>query len=404
DRFKLINDSLGHAAGDRLLETIAQRLKQSLRVTDTISRPAGRQSLARLGGDEFTVLLDTVRRSDDVARVAERLMNVIRQPIPFDGQALTTTASIGIVVADDSRVYDSANDLLRDADIAMYRAKAGGKNRYALFDKPMHDAAVARLTLETQLHAAIDRQELALEYQPIVCFKTGQVHGLEALLRWRRQGQLVSPMDFIPVAEDTGAILPIGRWAIEEAVRQMAQWRDRNPGLPAIRMAVNLSRKQLSDPKLVACLLAATQKHGIDPGQLDLEITESAVMDNSHDAMQMLHDLRATGAKISMDDFGVGYSSLACLQQFPVDVLKIDRSFIENLSLKHDAEAVIQAMLTLAHGLGLSVVAEGLEAAEQVELLRSLNCDYGQGYFFSRPMWAGDVERYLNEHAAKRAA
>ena len=404
DRFKVINDSLGHAAGDHLLTTVARRIRGCLRGNDTVSRPLPEQTVARLGGDEFTVLLDGVRRPADAARVARRFLKAAGQPVLFDGHELLCTASIGLVVAGGNQMYASGTDLLRDADIAMYRAKAMGKNCYATFDPTMHDAAVTRLKLETDLQAALDRNELVLKYQPLVCLKTGQLHGVEALIRWQHDGEMMNPVDFIPIAEDTGLILPIGQWVICHAVAQLAKWRSAHPTLEHFSMAVNLSRKQLCDTDLVRCVQAATTEFGIDPGDLELEITESTVMDNGPVARRTLGELRAAGVRVSMDDFGVGYSSLSCLHQFPVNVLKIDRSFVEDLSSKGDEGAVIRAVVTLAHGLGLEVVAEGLESFEQVEYIRALNCDYGQGYYFSAPLPADELERYLLANAFKAAA
>jgi predicted signal transduction protein with EAL and GGDEF domain len=414
DRFKLVNDSLGHAAGDQLLLTLTDRLAACLRPTDAVAAPelpgsdqpslatGGDDSIARLGGDEFTVLLDEIASPPDALRVADRLLHVVRQPLVFEGHDLYSTASIGVVVAGAS--YTSARDVLRDADAAMYRAKAEGKNRAVLFDATMHEQAVARLGLEHDLRRAIERGELSLNYQPLVGLASGELEGFEALLRWRRAGKPVSPAEFIPVAEDTGVILPIGQWVLTEAVRQMADWRNRGlAGADTITMAVNVSRKQLADPSFVAHARTVTTEHGVPPSAIKLEITESVIMADGALALAQLQALRALGFAIAVDDFGTGYSSLSCLHQFPIDVVKLDRSFITHFAGRRDAAAVIHATVTLAHSLGISVVAEGLESAEHVTLLRELDCDTGQGYHFAKPLPGPDAEAYLVKNAAAAA-
>jgi predicted signal transduction protein with EAL and GGDEF domain len=415
DRFKVVNDSLGHAAGDQLLLTLAGRLSACLRPTDTVAPPELRadnghdpaaspatpppsskdaSAIARLGGDEFTVLLDEIAAPADALRVADRLLHVIRQPLTFEGNDLYSTASIGVVVADAK--YASARDVLRDADAAMYRAKAEGKNRAVLFDATMHQQAVARLGLEHDLRHAIGRGELSLCYQPLVGLAHGALEGFEALLRWRRNGKPVSPAEFIPVAEDTGIILQIGRWVLGEAVRQLADWRRRGLSIAdAITMAVNVSRKQLADPDFVEHARRVTTEHGVPPSAIKLEITESVIMADGELALAQLQALKKFGFAIAVDDFGTGYSSLSCLHQFPIDVVKLDRSFITHFAGRRDAAAVIHATVTLAHSLGISVVAEGLETAEDVTLLRDLDCDTGQGYHFAKPLPAPEAEAYL---------
>jgi diguanylate cyclase (GGDEF)-like protein len=392
DRFKLVNDSLGHAAGDQLLRTVTERLTRTVRDTDTVAPPPA-QSVARLGGDEFTVLLDDLAQPADALRVAERLLNVIRQPLAFEGREVFTTASIGVVLAGPD--YDSARDVLRDADVAMYRAKADGKNRCVLFDATMHQQAVARLELESNLRRALERGELLLHYQPIVSMATRDLDGFEALIRWKRDEQMISPAQFIPVAEDTGLILPIGRWVLEEAVRQLAAWRDAAPDALPITISVNVSRKQLADPDLVAHARAVVENYNVDPAQVKLEVTESVVMENGDAARQKLKELREIGFRFAMDDFGTGYSSLSCLHQFPIDVVKLDRSFIQHFAGRRDAAAVIHSVITLAHNLGISVVAEGLETAEQAALLEELDCDLGQGYLFAKPLPADEAQKLL---------
>jgi PAS domain S-box-containing protein len=410
DRFKVVNDSLGHAAGDKLLTTVAARLSGCLRRADSVEGPHGGTPhggggdgsdgtgqgpavIARMGGDEFTVLLDGLREPSDAARVAARILSAVCRPVEFAGQEIATTASVGIVVGGPH--YASHEEVLRDADVAMYKAKTAGKNRYALFDDALHAAAVSRLRLETDLRGAIGRGELLLHYQPIVSLATRELVGFEALVRWRRGGRLVSPADFIPVAEETGLIVPIGRWVLAEACRQMAAWRAAHPGRPPVSVSVNVSRKELGDPDLVPHLNRVLAETAMDPALLKLEITESLVMDDGQAARAVLRRLKDAGVKLSLDDFGTGYSSLSCLHTFPIDELKIDRSFILNMGGRRDAVAVIQAVVSLAHHLGMKVVAEGLESAEHVALLQALDCDCGQGYLFSKPLAAAAAEVVL---------
>jgi diguanylate cyclase (GGDEF)-like protein len=390
DRFKVINESLGHAAGDKLLVTLADRLQKCLREGDTAT-------LARMGGDEFTVLLDEVRDYTDAVRVAQRIQKSFAEPLDFDGHDISSTVSIGIVNGSDN--YDSAKDLLRDADAAMSRAKSAGKNRYAVFNPAVHASAVNRLRLESDLRKALERNELSLAYQPLVSLADRHLIGFEALVRWSHPTRgPVSPADFISVAEDMGLIVPMGQWVITEACRQLADWRTRFPHLPALSVAVNLSRKQLADADLVAHLKRTLDQTQINPAALKLEITESSIMEDVHAAQQVLSQIRSLGLSLHMDDFGTGYSSLSCLHQFPLDGLKIDRSFILNGTGRRDYAAVIQAIVALAHNLNMRVVAEGLESLEQVALLQALECDYGQGYFFSPPLPPQSATQFLHSH------
>ena len=399
DGFKLVNDSLGHAAGDKLLCAVAERLRGCLRSTDAVMRgttlplQARQNTVARMGGDEFTVLLEEVTDSSDAARVAERILKALARPVEFDGSELTTTASVGIVIGGSE--YDSSRELARDADLAMYRAKAQGRNRYAIFDARMHESAVSRLHLENNLRRVIDRGELLLHYQPVLCLATRELTGFEALVRWRREGRLVSPAAFIPVAEDTGLIIPIGAWVLREACRQLAAWRVENPHIPPVSVSVNLSQRQLSDPAFPAMVAAALAEHRIDPGSLVLEITERMVMDESESAVATLAAIRELGVKLALDDFGTGYSSLSCLHKLPIDELKIDRSFIDSLSERRDTGAVVQAIIEMAHKLGIRVVAEGVETPEQTAFLQTLECDAAQGYHFAEPLDPIAAETYL---------
>jgi diguanylate cyclase (GGDEF)-like protein/PAS domain S-box-containing protein len=404
DRFKVINDSLGHAAGDRLLVAIADRLHRVVHAGPDQSgggaadRWRDPPTIARLGGDEFTVLLEGLPGADDAARLAERALAEIGRPLEFAGHEVGTTASIGLVAcggADGAGAYQTAKDLLRDADTAMYRAKSGGKNRCVRFDATMHASAVARLRLESDLRRSVERGELLLHYQPILSLETRDLAGFEALVRWRRDGTLVSPAEFIPVAEDTGLIVPIGAWVLREAVGQLAGWRAQFPGAAGgLSVSVNVSRRQLSDPDLVAEVRRALATGRVEPGAVKLEITESAIVQDEDAARRTLAELRAAGVRIAMDDFGTGYSSLGCLHRFPIDVLKVDRSFVRNVSDRRDAAAV-HAIVGLAHNLGMTVVAEGVEHQEQVAFLQGLGCDYGQGYLFAKPLPAADAAAFI---------
>ncbi len=403
DRFKLVNDSLGHAAGDFVLTTISERLSRCLRTTDSLALEQGAEAVARHGGDEFTVLLESLRSAEDAARVAGRLLEAISQPMQYESHELQFTGSIGISVCDSQRKYNDASDIVRDADTAMYLAKSEGKNRYAVFDEQLHQAALARLMLESDLRKAMENMDFVLHYQPIVSLETREIDEFEALIRWNRNGELVSPAVFIPLAEENGLIQKIGRWVIHKAVRQLADWRSRHPVAMDVSVSVNLSRHQLSDPELIECIRSATALNDIPPSSLTIEITESVIMERSDKARKTLNDLRSLGVRLSMDDFGTGYSSLACLQQFPLHVLKLDRGFMMNSEGQSAASSLLYSIVTLAHNLGMSVVAEGLETPEQAGFLHSLDCDFGQGYCFARPMSVYDAEQFLISRARNAA-
>ncbi|MBD2464714.1 EAL domain-containing protein [Oscillatoria sp. FACHB-1407] len=384
DRFKVVNDSLGHMMGDRLLIAIARRLSNCLRPGDTI---------ARLGGDEFVILLEGIQDSKDVTSVADRIQNELSQPFNLDGHEIYTSASIGIALSGNE--YDSAVNVLRDADTAMYRAKALGKSRYEIFDRGMHVSAVALLQLETDLRRAIDRKELQIYYQPIVSLKHSRLDGFEALLRWcHPERGIVSPAEFIPIAEETGLILPIGLWVLQEACAQMRAWHLQFPDRLPLTVSVNLSGKQFT-PELITHIKHILRQTQLSAKYLRLEITESVLMENTDSAAMMLSELQAMGIRLSMDDFGTGYSSLSYLHRFPIDTLKIDRSFISKID--HDGEqlAIVRTIMTLAWNLGMDVIAEGVETLMQVAQLRSLKCEYGQGYFFSKPLDIQAVERLI---------
>lgn len=375
DRFKLVNDSLGHLAGDELLKAIAKRLQSSLRPSDTV---------ARLGGDEFGILLTNIQELENITSVVNRIQNSVRQPLNLEGQEVFTTASIGIALS--SAGYDSAQDLMRDADIAMYRAKVLGKARSCLFNKTMHQIAVNRLRLETDLRRALERQELRLHYQPIVSLNTGEITGFEALVRWSHpEDGLISPSQFIPVAEETGLINQIGWWVLREACLKLRIWQLTFPKETPLTMSVNLSGKQFAQPGLIEQVDLILRETGCDRNSLKLELTESAIMEHSN-ANSVLEKLRSLGVMLDIDDFGIGYSSLDRLSQFPINTLKIDRSFVSRIDAGGRNVEIVKAIVTLAHTLGMNIVAEGVETAQQLTQLKALNCEFAQGYIFSKPL------------------
>ncbi len=393
DRFKVINDSLGHHIGDQLLIAIARRLERRLRGVDTV---------ARLGGDEFIILLEDIRTAAEATAFAENLQSELAAPFKIGDQEIFTSASIGIVMS--SRDYKRPEEILRDADSAMYRAKALGTAKITQFDKSMHDQALRLLQLETDLRRAVERQEFFLVYQPIVSLDTAQLVGFEALLRWQHPERgFVNPSEFIPVAEETGYIIPIGQWVLEEACQQMRKWQAaRSEELP-LQISVNLSGKQLAQDNLVEQITDTLKRTGIAAHQIKLEITESVVMENVEAASATLNQLRALGLPISMDDFGTGYSSLSYLHRLPIDTLKIDRSFVTRIVESHEKADIIRAIVVLAANLGLSVIAEGVETPEQLERLQKLECGNGQGYLFAKPLGAAEAGRLVEQLQQWRA-
>ncbi|MEX0272135.1 EAL domain-containing protein [Leptolyngbyaceae cyanobacterium UHCC 1019] len=384
DRFKVINDSLGHLVGDQLLVEIAQRLASCLSPENTI---------ARLGGDEFTILLDPIKNTSDAEKVAEQIHQVLKLPFNLNGYEVFTTASIGITSSVTG--YAQPEEVLRDADAALYHAKEHGKARSALFDTAMYNQAMSLLQLEMALRWAIERQELRVYYQPIVSLTTGRIIGFEALVRWLHPEQgLVSPAQFIPVAEETGLIIPIGQWVLYESCRQLRQWQTQFPTASTLTISVNLSSKQFSQPNLVAQVEQVLKDTGLSSNHLKLEITESGIMNNAESAA-LLRQFQALKVHLCIDDFGTGYSSLSRLRQFPINTLKIDRSFVSTMREAVEDAEVVQAIITLAHNLGMDVVAEGIETAEQLAHLRRLHCEQGQGYFFSKPLNSQAAETLL---------
>ena len=374
DNFRTVNESLGHQAGDSLLVQVAARLVASTESTQPSGNGTAQSTVARLGGDEFIVLVDRVDGENDAAAIAERFTQALRDPIEVAGHEVVASASVGAALSAPGR--DRPESLLRCADLALYRAKANGKNGHVLFDLSLESHALERLELEADLRLALERGEFRLHYQPLIQLESGRLAGWEALVRWEHPSRgLIPPAAFIPIAEDTGLIVPIGAWVVREACRQARDWQDRFPGEPNRTMSVNLSGRQFAHPGLVAEIHDALQNVRLDPRRLLLEITESVVMQDAAGAVRILHQLKALGIRVAIDDFGTGYSSLAYLKRFPVDVLKIDRSFVEGIGLDAQDSAIVRSVVVLAKSLGLSVTAEGIETPRQHDHLRQLGCD-----------------------------
>jgi diguanylate cyclase (GGDEF)-like protein len=409
DRFKVVNDSLGISAGDWLLVQIAERLLGSIRRDDAILRTAevGRMAgrlvevglVARVGGDKFTILLDNIRNASEGIRVAERIQKSIQAPFDIDGQAVFTTASVGIAFSGTG--YSAAEDMLGDANTAMARAKTLGKARYEMCDPSMHATAAGRFRLETDLRLATEKQEFLVHYQPIVSLIDFRITGFEALVRWQRPGfGLVMPGGFISAAEDTGLILWIGEWILQEACRQICVWNARFPGTPPFTMAVNISAMQFAQANLVSQIAQVLSETGLAPEALRLELTESVTMRDEERTTRILSELRNLGVRLCIDDFGTGYSSLSYLRRFALDILKIDRSFVTDMLINSESHEIVRTILSLGKNLRMKVVAEGVETLEQMTLLRSLGCEFAQGYLFSRPLDSAAVERTLVESQA----
>jgi diguanylate cyclase (GGDEF)-like protein/PAS domain S-box-containing protein len=385
DRFKVVNDSLGHIVGDQLLVAITQRLKTCLRPTDTI---------ARLGGDEFTILLDNIRGLEDAIQVVERIHEVLEQPFKLNNYEVFTSTSVGIVPVTAN--CDQPEEILRNADIVMYRAKEKGRGCHAVFDSAMHNTALNLLQLEIDLRRAIEQEELSLYYQPIVSLTTGAIMGFEALIRWQHpQRGMVSPIEFVPIAEETGLIIPIGWWILDRSCRQLYQWQQQFPLYQPLSISVNLSAKQFTQPDLVSQIDRILRHSCLDPQSLKLEITEGELMVDDEIVSSILARLKKIGIQLSIDDFGTGYSSLSRLHQLPINTLKIDRSFIQEILHNGDSTEIPKAIITLAHNLQMDVVAEGIETQEQLTQLQALACDYGQGYLFSAPIAVSEATRLL---------
>lgn len=377
DGFQTINASFGQPAGDKVLIEIAERLVQKVRSGDTV---------ARLGGDEFALLLDDVKDMRNALRVAERLQAELAKPFLVDGREVLTSASVGIAAG--TSTYKRSADALRDAGTAMARAKRLGPGQIAVFDIRMHTQAVTRLKLETDLRRAADRQEFLLHYQPVVSLQSGRIVGFEALLRWQHPERgLISPGESLPVAEEIGLLIPLGKWVLQNASRQLRAWQVEFPVAPPLSMSVNLSCKQfLQSGELLTIVDETLKATGLDPRSLALEVTETVMMENAEAALATLAQLKDRQLRISIDDFGTGYSSLSYLQRLPIDNLKIDQSFVAQMKPAGESLEIVRSIITLAHSLGKLVIAEGVETGEQLALLRSLGCEYGQGYFFSKPL------------------
>ncbi len=383
DRFKNINDTLGHDAGDQLLQTIAQRFTQNLRASDVV---------ARLGGDEFVVLLQDIHSEQDARLIAQKLIASAVEPIHVLGQECRVTASIGICMYPADA--DDGQSLMKNADIAMYRAKEEGKNTYQFYSPNLQARTLERLDLENHLRQAVEQNELFLQYQAKRDLKTGAVAGVEALVRWQHPTLgVVPPNDFIPLAEETGLIVLIGRWVLNTACQQSARWQQQ--GLLPVCMSVNLSHRQFYDEHLIGDIQQALETSGLHPDHLELEITESMVMQNTNRAIEILKGIKALGVRLAIDDFGVGYSSLAQIKRFPIDTLKVDSSFIKDIPGNFEDKAITQAIIAMGKTLSLTVIAEGVETVEQESFLREHDCDQSQGFYFSRPLLAEGFEALL---------
>lgn len=387
DRFKGVNDGLGHQAGDELLIEIARRLERCVRPSDT---------LARLGGDEFTVLLEDIASEVDATRIADRIQKELSAPFLVHGQEVFSSASLGIALS--SSHYERPEDMLRDADIAMYRAKAGGRSRHQVFDVDMHQRAVSLLRLETDLRRAIERRELVPYYQPIIDLGTRSLRGFEALCRWRHPSRgMIMPDVFIPVAEETGLIGALGEFMLTESCRQMRAWQLQYPRTPALGISVNVSTRQLAQCDVAEQVKRVLSETGLDPASLTLEITESALMQNLKTGAAVIQRLHEMAVRLHIDDFGTGYSSLSYLQSFPVHTLKVDKSFVSRMEdAPHQAE-IVRAIVSLAQNLGMEVTAEGVETNAQADALQDLQCTNAQGFLFSRPLPADEAERLIVE-------
>ena len=397
--FKVVNDSLGHDVGDGLLKAVARRLRTQLRPEDTI---------ARLGGDEFAVLLEGVASLSDATEVAERIAQILRAPFPLlEGQEKVVTSSMGISLSTPeapSGEDEQENLLLRNADTAMYRAKVNGKARYEVFDKSMHSQALERLKLESDLRRALEKGELRLYYQPKVRLKTGEVFAMEALVRWEHPEQgLILPSQIIPLAEETGLILPLGQWVLRESCRQTRRWHDQFPDISPLGVCVNLSAKEFEHHDLVEDVARNLHETELDPSTLTVEITESILMEDVPRTVAVLEEVKSLGVKLGVDDFGTGYSALSYLKRFPIDCLKIDRSIIEGLGQDSTDEAVATAAIVLAHALGAQVTAEGIMTSEQLGRLRALGCDAGQGFYFCEPRLSEAAITHVLETSENRS-
>ena len=388
DRFRLVNDGLGHAVGDQLLTAVSERLRPCFRSVD---------AFVRISGDEFGILLDDITDVSDTLRVADRIQEHLALPFEFGGEEIFTSARMGIALS--STGYERAEDAVRDATLALHRVQSGTAVRHQVFDPVMHQRAHARLELETDLRWALERKEFRLFYQPIVSLEDGAIIGIEALLRWEhpRRG-LLEPSEFLSVAEETGMIIPLGSWVLEHACRHMQEWRERIAPDSRLSLSVNLSVKQVLWSEITQHIRSVLEETGLEGRLLRLEMTESAIMDDADPMISVLADLKALDVSLDIDDFGVGYSSLRYLHRFPIDSLKIDRSFIANLHERRESEEIVRTILALARNIGVSVVAEGVETAEEMALLKEMKCDFAQGHLFSEPLSHDQIAPLLEGH------
>lgn len=399
DNFKIINDSLGHKAGDIVLCHVADRLREAVRTTDTLGRPADGIA-ARLGGDEFVILLEELTDPEQATVVATRMRDVLSNPIVLEGRQIIVGGSLGIAIG--TAKHESGDALLREADTAMYRAKFSGKSRVCVFDQKMHEAVLARLSLETDMRGAETRGEFHLAYQPVVKLATGEIVGFEALLRWNHpQRGAMLPEAFIPIAEESGQISRLGAWVVEHVAEVAAEWRAKGLLRDHMSLSLNVSRLQLLDEQLMETVTKSLTRHNLPGKFLAFEVTENAVMQGSKDVVSMLRKLRDMGSDVLMDDFGTGHSSLSCLHKFPISVLKIDRSFVDTMRSSSDYAAVVQAIVVLAHNLRAKVIAEGIETAAHLTQLQTLDCDFGQGYIFSHAVPRAQAEALLAKGTIK---
>ena len=385
DRFKVVNDSLSHEAGDKLLIQVANRLRGCLRPEDTV---------ARLGGDEFVVLFEDILSVNDGLTVADRIAQGLLHPFSIDGQDVFTTCSMGIAISSSSETLPA--ELLRDAEVAMYRAKAKGEGTIEIFDPSMNAQALARFQMESELRRALERAEFVLHYQPVVGLRTGRIEGWEALVRWQHPERgMVPPLDFISLAEETGLIVPLGKWVLEEACRQAGAWSRKFPAEAPRLMNVNISARQFQHKELITTVLEALAAASLQPGSLKLEITESIMMKDPIASLEAMKTFKSMNIHLVIDDFGTGYSSLSYLKRFPVDTLKVDKSFVDGLGKDPESTAIVSAVISLAKALGMRVTAEGIETLEQMQHLQRLDCDQGQGYHFAKPLPPGLAEDLL---------
>jgi diguanylate cyclase (GGDEF)-like protein len=389
DQFKRINDTLGHTTGDRLLQAVAGRLRDGIRAQDTLalSENEAALGLARLGGDEFCILLTEISQFHDAARVARRILESLAEPFKLDDNELFVTTSIGIALFPSDG--DTPEALIKNADAAMYYAKSQGRNNYQFYGKTMNSRALEKLAMESQLRKAIERSEFELHFQPKLDLRTGHISGAEALIRWRHpELGMVPPIDFIPLAEESGLIVPIGEWVLRAACDQNKLWQAR--GLPPIHVAVNVSSPHFRHSGLLPTVARILRETGLPPHCVEVEVTESMLMDDMETTLATLHKLKDMGLRLAIDDFGTGYSSLSYLKRFPLDALKVDRSFVKDTPAATDDAAITSAIIAMAHSLKLEVVAEGVETTAQLEFLKARGCEYAQGYLISRPLPADD--------------